>query len=165
MEHLSLERGNDNPFSTGLDAFLTYIRDCQMQYRMAIADEKEANDSTQDILHSVELDENEDWDLLRLIKVLRTIRNNRREAKNRIAQLQPIVDWIDQNKQVINQLDKILGMMRKEEKRVFTRLYARRSTVLDHIQDYFEDPDKDQKDRCLLDLDGSFEAISIPEEG
>lgn len=148
--------------SEGLDTFLTYVRECQMQYRMAIADEQDANNATQDILHSIELDGNGDFDLLRLTKVLHTVRCNRRSAKNTIAELQPIVDWANQNKQTLDQLGRVLGLMRKEYRKASTRIYAPRSNILDHIQDYFNEDIEDQPhDRDVpLDLDESFDIIS-----
>ena len=43
--------------SEQIDMFLSFLRDCEQQYRMAEADEQETNNITQDILHSLELEE------------------------------------------------------------------------------------------------------------
>ena len=42
--------------SQGIDNFLTYIREIEQLYRISVANEQEANDMTQDILHSIELE-------------------------------------------------------------------------------------------------------------
>lgn len=41
--------------SENIDIFLSFLRECEQKYHMAEADEQEANNLTQDILHSLEL--------------------------------------------------------------------------------------------------------------
>ena len=57
--------------SNQIEAFLTFLRDCEQRYHMAEADEQEANAITNDILHALELKENGEAELLRLRKVSR----------------------------------------------------------------------------------------------
>lgn len=123
-------------FSEGLDSFLTYIRECQAQYRMAQTDEKECDGATQDLLHSLELDHNSDDVMLSISKSISDVRNKRRNAKNRMLYLQPIVDWASKNKNVLDELSRVLGAVRKEERRVPSRVYVRRTSVLDHLDEY-----------------------------
>ena len=66
-----------------LSDFLTYLRDAKQVYNMAVQDENDANDATQDILHSLEIDGGSYHELARLSKVLQDVRRKRREAKDK----------------------------------------------------------------------------------
>lgn len=54
--------------SETLDGFLTYLRDARQVYRMAVQDELEANDETQDLLHCLELGGSSYHELAKLSK-------------------------------------------------------------------------------------------------
>lgn len=56
--------------SQGIEAFLSYLRETEKRYHMAELDEQEANDETQDILHSLELQDHDYHDFARLSKEL-----------------------------------------------------------------------------------------------
>lgn len=120
-------------YSEQIQAFLNFLRDSQMEYNIAVAEEKEANEETQDILHCIELQENEDLELACIARALRSVRVNRREAKDRERQLQPVVEWIDQNRKTINELERLLGAVRKVEKNIGSRLYVQRTNILDQV--------------------------------
>lgn len=62
--------------SIGLDEFLKYIRNIEQLNRMAIADEQQANDETQDILHSLELEEHDYHSTAHLAKKLKRYGKN-----------------------------------------------------------------------------------------
>lgn len=70
-----------NPQSTGLSDFLTYLRASDELYRIAVDDEQRANDETQDILHSLELDKHSYNEVAHLGKKLIEVRQRRRDAK------------------------------------------------------------------------------------
>lgn len=118
------------PYSTGLTDFLAYLRACDELCRIAQDDEQRANDETQDILHSIELDKHSYNELAHLAKKMVTVRQKRREAKDTQETLIPIVEWTEKNMPVIKVLERILGDMRKAEKRQGSRLYAQRTDVL-----------------------------------
>ena len=50
--------------SNQIEAFLTFLRDCEQRYHMAEADEQEANAITNDILHALELSESLSWNVV-----------------------------------------------------------------------------------------------------
>lgn len=126
-------------FSEGLESFLDYIRDCQQQYNMFLADQEEAEAVTQDLLHSLELDENDDDVMLIISKVMKSTRADRRTAKKQIAALLPIVDWSNNNKKVLNDLRMVLGIVRKEEQRAPRRTYAPRTDVVANLKKYIDE--------------------------
>lgn len=78
-------------YSEVISEFLNLIREVQQEYNIAIAEEQDANNATQDILHNIELCENKYHDYARLSIALREVRQQRRRAKDKEQELQPIV--------------------------------------------------------------------------
>lgn len=66
----------------------------------------------------------------KLATQFKTLLNNRRLAKNNTAVLSPIIDFLakDQYKNLINDLDALIGRLRKEETHVDTAEYKPRDT-------------------------------------
>lgn len=75
--------------STQIDAFLTFLRDCEQQYHMAVSEEQEANDITNDFHHFMEFGDENPEDLLAMSRALVEARRRRRVAKNTISELTP----------------------------------------------------------------------------
>lgn len=120
----------DEPYSAGLSEFLAYIRSCAEQASMAAEDEKQADAETQDILHTLELDRHSYSEVAHLGKKLIAVRQRRRKAKETQEALLPIVGWAEANRPAVKALERVLGEMRKAEKRQETRIYAQRTHVL-----------------------------------
>lgn len=114
-------------FSVGIETFLAYIHDAEAQYRMAEADEIEANSLTQDILHRIELQEHTHHEYAALSKELKGVRCERRRAKDTLNTTIPIVEWIDANRAVIKGLERLLGEVRKVERSTEGRIYTPRT--------------------------------------
>lgn len=110
--------------STGIEAFLDYIRETEQLYRISVANEQDANDETQDILHSLELEKHDYHDTARLGKRLKEVRRARRAAKDIIAQACPVVEWAETNRKTIGALEQLLGAVRKAEKNTENRIYT-----------------------------------------
>ena len=108
--------------SDGIDRFLAFLRDTEREYHIAEASEQEANDMTQDLLHSLELQEHNYHEYARLSKELKKVRQQRREAKDTLSEALPILTWIESNRAVIRGLEKLLGEVRKAEKRTDNRI-------------------------------------------
>lgn len=117
--------------SKGLEEFLKYIRDTEQLHRISIANEQQANDETQDILHSLELGEHSYHDQANLAAKLREVRKNRRAAKDLITQTTPIVEWVEHNRGIIKGLEQVLGKVRKEEKNADGRIYTPKTNIAD----------------------------------
>lgn len=112
--------------SENIDAFLEFLRDCESQFKMAEAEEQEANAATNDINHFLELEEHDETEILRFAKELIKIRRQRRDAKNKIETLGPVLSWIDENMSVIKGLERLLGEVRKVERKAENRAYVPR---------------------------------------
>lgn len=117
--------------SEGIALFLDYIRDVQKRYRVAAEDEQEANDETQDILHSLELEVHGYHDMAKLSKKLKEVRKKRRKAKDILAQAAPVVDWAESHMQELKSLEQLLGIVRKEEKHAEGRFYTPKTDITD----------------------------------
>lgn len=117
----------DDIASKSIADFLAFLRDCEQQMHMAIADEQEANSKTQDILHSLELEDHTYHEHAALAKELRTIRKDRRKAKDAMAVYQPIIDWIEANRSTLKGMEQLLGAVRKAEKSTGDRIYTPRT--------------------------------------
>lgn len=113
--------------SAQIEAFLSYLRECEQHYHMAEADEQEANDETQDILHSLELEEHDDHSFARLSKELKRVRQKRRVAKDTMSETLPVLDWINANRAVVKDLERLLGAVRKAERNAQNRIYTPRA--------------------------------------
>lgn len=102
--------------SQQVDDFLTFLRECEQQYHMAEAEEQGAGDITQDILHSLELEEHDYHEYAKLSKDLRDVRKRRRRAKDTMYVINPVLSWSEENRAVIKSLERLLGEIRKAER-------------------------------------------------
>jgi hypothetical protein len=101
---------------------------------MAEADRAEAEAATQDLLHALELGNDKAPGRARLGLKIREVRRQRRTAKDIAEQTRPVVDWVEQNRTVIKGLERLLGDVRKQERRSEGRSYAPRTRILEDIQ-------------------------------
>ncbi len=117
--------------SRGIESFLDYLRETEQELHIAEQTEQAANDATQDILHRLELCELEDVDAERLAYKLRDVRRQRREAKDRIDQTAPVAAWLEERRTVVKELERLLGEVRKQERRANDRIYTPKTKVLE----------------------------------
>ena len=110
--------------SRPIEAYLNFLRDMEQKFNMAAADEQEANDETQDILHSLELQDHDYHEFARLSKELKVVRQKRRAAKDAMNEMAPVLSWIDDSRQVIKGMERLLGDVRKAEKATENRFYT-----------------------------------------
>lgn len=122
-----------NKPSSRIAAFLDFLRECEMEYKIALDEETEADQKTQDILHTLEFDSRGYHDGAKLAREMAAIRQARRAAKNAIAQRQPIMDWKAQNDRAIHSLEKLLGEVRRAERSTEGRTYSPRTDIVDRI--------------------------------
>ncbi len=113
--------------SGAIEAFLAFLRECEQRYHMAEADEQEANDEIQDILHSLELEEHEYREFAQMGKELKTARRRRRAAKDTMSETAPVLNWVEENRPVVKGLERLLGDVRKVERNAENRIYTPRT--------------------------------------
>lgn len=117
--------------SKTVEAFLTFLRDSAQTSQIASEDEAQANDETQDILHRLELCNDAYRDTARLARTLREVRRRRRRAKDAREKATVIAAWAQANRTAVNQLEHVLGDLRKLEKRNEQRFYNPRTHICD----------------------------------
>ena len=120
-------------FSNKIDSFLRFCRECVDANRRAAIAEMDADNQIQDILHNIELNENYPDDYILQGLALKNIRKDRRVAKDVIRITYPVVQWVNQNQKTINELEKLLGAVRKAEKNTVGRMYSNRTKILEEL--------------------------------
>ena len=120
-------------FSNKIENFLSFCRECVDANRRAAITEMDADNQIQDILHNIELNENYPDDYILQGLALKNIRKDRRVAKDVIRITYPVVQWVNQNQKTINELEKLLGAVRKAEKNTVGRMYSNRTRILDGL--------------------------------
>ncbi len=119
--------------SQSLSDFLEFLRQSQQDYSIAADIETTKSKETQDILHKIELEDVKYHDYAKLGKALKSIRNERREAKNIQLQLAPLVGWIKENQNIVRGLERLLGEVRKAETNIKNAHYYPRTDVVNEI--------------------------------
>ena len=118
-------------YSEHVSDFLNFIRDAQQQYSMALATEAETNAATQDILHSIELEEHSYNEMAKLGRKLADVRKERRKAKDVLFAATPVVEWAEANAPVIKAIERLLGDIRKEERRTENRIFTPKTNAVE----------------------------------
>lgn len=122
-----------NGFSIEIEKFLRFCRQCVDTNRRAAIAEMDADNQIQDILHNIELNENYPDDYVLQGLALKNIRKDRRVAKDVIRITYPVVQWVNQNQKTINELEKLLGAVRKAENNTVGRMYSNRTKILEGL--------------------------------
>ncbi len=123
------EMENEKYISTGIDNFLTFLREIEQNHSIFLSVEQDANDETQDILHIIELRETGQAEIIELYDKLKEVRCKRRKAKDYILQTVPVINWTEENKTVIKGLEKLLGEVRKNERYTQNRIFTAKTRI------------------------------------
>ena len=78
---------------------------------------------TQDILHSLELNDLKYNERAKLATRLAEVRKQRRIYKDAVEELEPVSDFLEDNKKLLNNLGALVGNVRKQEKYHSNRQY------------------------------------------
>lgn len=108
-----------------LTEFLNFVTEAQSHYKFCSDEVNNQDKLTQDYLHSLELDDLKRDERSKIATKLAINRKDRRYYKDRVEELQPIVDFFTdpQNKKVLDKLTNILGACRKAENYHKDRIY------------------------------------------
>ena len=109
-----------------ISEFLNFTSSAQAHYRFCVEEMQKQDKLTQDYLHSLELDDLKRDERSKLATKLAINRKDRRYYKDRVEELQPIVDFFadPQNKKVLDKLTNVLGACRKMENYHKDRIYV-----------------------------------------
>ena len=106
----------DKP-SEQITNFLNFITAAQSHYKFCDEEMHKQEQLTQDYLHSLELDDLKCNERSKIATKLAVNRKDRRYYKDRVEELEPIVQWAldPTNIKAVNQLKQVLGACRKQE--------------------------------------------------
>lgn len=113
-----------------ISGFLDFMRESMMEYEIARTRQVDADNETQDLLHRLELHDDSYHDMARISKELKRVRQERRNAKDTISELEPVRKWSEENARTLKSLEQMLGAVRKAEKATQNRLYTDRTDVV-----------------------------------
>ena len=101
-----------------ISRFLKFLEQMEKDYSWAIEEMKQMESMTQDYLHQLELLPSTYHSRAQLATRMKECRVRRRKMKDTVAIYGPIVDLLrtDKGKMIVNQLQQVLGRVRKEEK-------------------------------------------------
>lgn len=119
--------------------FLKLTSNIESEYRIASELLEEQNQLTQDYLHKLELGKLNAVELTKVAKSIQDNRKERRKHKNDMEYAQIIVEFVQnpQTRDVLHQLEAVLGKLRKMKKQRQYRVYRYR--VIDE-EDLVEQP-------------------------
>lgn len=120
-------------YSDNIEIFLNFLRQAKREYQIAIAEEREKDAESQDLVHRLELNNNTYHDMAKIAKTITKVRRERRQAKDRQQVLKPVTDWICQNTRVMKSLEELLGAVRRAEKALEGRTYTQKTDILKQV--------------------------------
>ena len=107
-----------------ITAFLNLIIQSENEYQFALELQRTEEKKTQDVLHMQELDNINYKERAKLATQLKNIRQKRRRYKDEVEELECIVQFKKENKNLVNMLTQLLGKQRKVEKSHIDRHYT-----------------------------------------
>ena len=121
--------------SEHISSFLKFLKDIQTDYNIALETEKEADRETQDILHRLELGNDSYHDMAQMSKIIKSVRLERRKAKDAKTEAEPVMRWLKESPQTVRVLEQLLGEVHKAEKYNSNRHYTNKTDILNGIED------------------------------
>lgn len=116
-----------------IEEFLNFLRNVQNEYTWSTEKKKEQEDLTQDLLHCIELGELGYHERAKIAVYLMEARKERRQYKDRVEELECVVGFVNANKKFINELEQLLGEVRKQERYHANRSYHPRVLTQEHM--------------------------------
>ena len=112
--------------SSYIETFLNYLSEVDRSYPLTKAELEKKDNETQDILHELELGDNNYKERAEIATKLRNVRKERRQLKDKVEEIETLYQWMNENKTSINKLQQVLGQTRKQEKYHSNRTYHKR---------------------------------------
>ena len=114
---------NETKVSVIISDFVKFLNDANFSYTYMLEKMSEQEKITQDILHSLELDDLKYSERAKLATKLAAARKQRRIYKDAVEELAPVADFIEDNKKLLNNFSALVGSVRKQEKYHSNRQY------------------------------------------
>ena len=121
----------DEKASGRIKDFLSFLRDAKEGHRIASSLVGDADKEIQDILHWSEFNAGaSEEDRVKISKAETRVRQERRQAKNDAAILEPVAKWATENAAVVKSLERLQGEVKKAERSAENRHYIDRTDVI-----------------------------------
>lgn len=114
---------NELKVSEVISEFVKFLNNAHFSYTYMLEKMNEQEKVTQDILHSLELDDLKYNERAKLATRLAEVRKQRRIYKDAVEELEPVSDFLEDNKKLLNNLGALVGNVRKQEKYHSNRQY------------------------------------------
>lgn len=115
---------DDSKYSEAVGAIVTFFREAQEALNIARDAVEETESLTQDKLHMLELcDELKYHEIAAIGREIKELRRERRRAKDHIAVLEPIMDYVAKNGGALKALERLVGDVRAAEGKQENRVY------------------------------------------
>lgn len=113
-----------------IKTFLDYLRKIESEYNINEDIVRECEQQTQDILHRLEQGDDSYHARGKLTKALQTARRTRRASKNIVECKTPVLNFVKDHKELIHQLENLLGKVRTIERKQSNRVYGNRTDII-----------------------------------
>ena len=124
---------NETKVSVIISDFVKFLNDANFSYTYMLEKMSEQEKITQDILHSLELDDLKYSERAKLATKLAAARKQRRIYKDAVEELAPVADFLEDNKKLLNNFGALVGSVRKQEKYHSNRQYYPRIVEKDQM--------------------------------
>ena len=123
-----MKKRNEPKFSTYISEFCSMLENSQQDYTWNYEEVHRMDGLTQDYLHKLELENMDYKERAKIATQLSRCRQKRRECKDTVEILEPLVQFLDtdKGKTLFNLMREVLGKTRKVEERMGTRIYVPR---------------------------------------
>lgn len=123
-----MKKRNEPRFSPYISEFCSMLENSQKDYTWNYEEVHRMDRLTQDYLHKLELENMGYKERAKIATQLSRCRQKRRECKDTVEILEPLVQFLDtdKGKTLFNLMREVLGKTRKVEERMETRIYVPR---------------------------------------
>ena len=125
VRKVAAKKQDDQRFSESIGAFCKMMEKAKLDYKWSEDGLHRMDGLTQDYLHQLELDDLDYRERAKIATQLAKCRKERREYKDTMAALEPLVQFLDSEKgrNLQNLMNEALGKTRKVEERLASRTY------------------------------------------
>ena len=113
----------EKKLSEQISDFLSLMNSVKASYDYFHSKMVEQDKATQDLLHTLELDDLNYRERAKVSTKIRDTRRVRRACKDSVEELTPLLDYIEHNKKALDNLRNTLGELRKQERYHENRRY------------------------------------------
>lgn len=115
-----------------IDEFIKFLKRIWKENASAQTRERDADSKTQDILHRIELHDDDEQTELRLVGAVKAARRDRRDAKDRQTATDPIITWMATApyQDIVKSLQQLSRDVKEAERSTEDRHYIEKTNII-----------------------------------